>query len=105
MKVVPDQSGVTVDDIHASGLQIWVLGISVKPLSKLGVTLRAHRFIAVRTPSGFSKDIGTEIDLPISYQLTKRISFIVGFNTFFAGRFFKQASGSEKNIDYGYIQG
>jgi hypothetical protein len=104
MKVVPDQSGVTVNGIHASGLQIWVVGISIKPLSNLSVTLRAHRFLAVKTPSGFSRDVGTEIDLPISYELTKRISFIVGLNRFYTGRFFRQASGSGKNIDYGYIQ-
>jgi len=65
--VILDQSGVTVNRIHASGLQIWVLGVSINPLSKLNVTLRVHRFLAVKTPSGFSKDVGTEIDLPISY--------------------------------------
>ncbi len=105
MKVVPDGSGVTVNKIHASGMQIWVGGVSVKPLSRLTVTLRAHHFRAVKTPSGFSNDVGTEIDLPISYELTKRISFIVGLNRFYTGRFFRQASGSGKNIDYGYVQG
>jgi hypothetical protein len=104
MKVIPDQSGVTVNDIHASGLQIWVGGISVNPLSKLNVTLRVHRFLANRVPSGFSKDIGTEFDSAISYRLTKRISFLVGLNRFLTARFFRQASGSGKNIDYAYIQ-
>ncbi len=104
MKVVPDQSGVTVNGTHASGVQIWVGGISIKPLSKLTVTLRAHHFRAVKTPSGFSKDIGTELDLPISYELTKRISLIVGLNRFFTGRFFREASGSGKNISYAYGQ-
>jgi hypothetical protein len=105
MSVVSDQSGVTVNDIHASGLQIWVAGISVNPLSKWNVTFRVHRFIANKVPSGFSKDIGTELDLPISYRLTKRISFILGLDRFYTGHFFRQASGSRKNIDYGYIQG
>jgi len=104
MNVVADQSGVTANNIHASGLQIWVGGISVKPLAKLNVTLRVHRFLANRVPSGFSKDIGTELDLPISYKLTKVISFLVGLDRFFTGRFFRQASGSGKNIDYAYIQ-
>jgi hypothetical protein len=104
MKVIPDQSGVTVNDIHASGLQIWVGGISLNPLPKLGVTLRAHRFLANRVPSGFNKDIGTEFDSEISYKLTKRISFLVGLDTFFTGRFFKQASGSGKDIEYAYVQ-
>jgi hypothetical protein len=105
MKVVPDQSGVTVNGIRASGLQIWVLGVSINPLSQLNITLRAHRFLANRVGSGFSKEVGTEVDLPISFNLTPKISFVVGLNRFFTGRFFRQASGSGKNIDYGYIQG
>ena len=104
MNVVPDQSGVTVNDIHASGLQIWVGGISVNPLSKLNVTVRVHRFLANKVPSGFSKDVGTEGDLDISYKLTKGISFLLGLNKFYTGRFFEQASGSKRNIEYAYIQ-
>jgi hypothetical protein len=104
MNVIPDQSGVTVNDIHASGVQIWIAGISVTPFSKLNVTLRVHRFLAGKVPSDFSKDVGTEVDLGISYKLIKGISFIVGLNRFYTGRFFDQASGSKKNIDYAYIQ-
>jgi hypothetical protein len=102
--VIADLSGVTVNDVHASGLQIWIGGLQVKPLPKLGVTLRAHRFLANRVPSGFSKNIGTEVDSDISYKLTKGISFLVGLNRFFTGRFFRQAWGSGKNIDYAYVQ-
>jgi hypothetical protein len=98
-------SGVTVNNVRASGLQVWVGGVEVKPLAKLGVTVRVHRFLANSVPSGFSKDIGTEVDWEISYKLTKRISFLVGLDAFLTGRFFKQASGSGKNIDYAYIQG
>jgi len=105
MNVVADQSGVTVNDIHASGLQIWVAGVSIKPLSDLELTVRVHRFLANKVPSGFSKEVGTELDLSASYKLTKGISFLVGLDRFYTGRFFKQASGSGKNIDYGYIQG
>ena len=104
MNVISDQRGVTAEKVHVSGLQIWVGGISAKPLSKLNVTLRVHRFLANRVPSGFSKDIGTEFDSDISYKLTKGISFVVGLDRFFTGRFFRQASGSGKNIDYAYIQ-
>ena len=104
MNVIPDQSGVTVNDIHASGLQIWVGGLSINPLPRLNVTLRVHHFLANKVPSGFSHRVGTEFDLPISYKLTKAISFIVGLNKFYTGRFFEQASGSKRNIEYGYIQ-
>ena len=55
--VISDQSGVTVKKVHASGLQIWIAGISVNPLSNLNVTLSAHRFLASKVPSGFSKDL------------------------------------------------
>ena len=104
MKVIPDQSGVTVNDIHASGLQIWVGGLSINPLPKLNVTFRVHHFLANKVPSGFSHQIGTELDLPISYKLTKGISFILGLEKFYTGSFFEQASGSKKNIEYAYIQ-
>ncbi len=104
MKVIPDQSGITVNDIHASGLQIWVLGLSVNPLSHLNVTARGHHFIANKVPSGFSHRVGTEVDLVISYRLSKAISFIVGLEKFYTGRFFEEASGTKRNIEYGYIQ-
>ena len=104
MKVISDQSGVTVNGIHASGLQIWLAGFSVNPLSKLNVSLRARYFLANEVPSGFSKDVGTEVDLGISYKLRKGISFILGLNKFYTGRFFEEASGSKRNIDYVYIQ-
>jgi hypothetical protein len=104
MSVITDLSGVTVNNIHASGMHVWVAGISLNPLSNFNLTLRVHRFIASKVPSGFSKDLGTELDLPISYKLTKGISFVVGLNKFYSDRFFEQASGSKRNIDYLYVQ-
>jgi len=104
MKVIPDQSGVTVNEIHASGLQIWVAGLSINPLSKLNLSLQANYFLANKVPSGFSKYVGTEVDLAISYQLRKGISFILGLSKFYTGSFFEEASGSNKNMEYIYIQ-
>jgi len=54
--------------------------------------------------SGFTKDLDMELDLPISYRLKKGIFFIVRINKFYTGRFFEQATGSKKNINYAYIQ-
>jgi len=105
MSVITDLSGVTVKNIHASGMQVWVVGISLTPLSDLNLTLRAHRFISNKVPSGFSKDLGLELDSAISYKLTKGISFLVGLDKFYTGHFFEQATGSKRNIDYIYIQG
>jgi len=104
MSVVPDLGGVTVEGTHASGMHLWVVGVSINPLPDLNLTLRAHRFFADKVPSDLSKDLGLELDLSISYKLTKEISLGVGLDRFFTGRFFQQASGSKRNIDYGSIQ-
>ncbi len=105
MSVIADLSGVTVNDIHSSGIHVWVAGISVNPLPDLNLNLDVHRFLASKGVSGFSKDLGVEVDLVAAYKVMKRISVLTGLNRFFTGRFFEQASGSKKNIDYVYIQG
>jgi len=104
MRVLTDQNGVTVEKIHASGLEIWVGGFSAAPLPNLNVTFCIHHFLASKVPTGFSKDIGAEFDSEISYKLTKGISFLVGLDKFYTGRFFAEASGSKSNINYCYIQ-
>lgn len=105
MSVITDLSGVTVNDIHASGIRVLVGGISVNPFSNLNLNLDVHHFFASKVPLGFSKDLGVEANLVVSYKLNKRFSFLAGLNRFFTGRFFEQASGSKRNIDYVYIQG
>jgi hypothetical protein len=70
----------------------------------LNVTLRAHRFLGIKVPSGYTKELGTELDLLISYKMRKGMSLITGFSKFYTGRFFEQASGGKKDIDYAYIQ-
>lgn len=55
-------------------------------------------------PPGFRHDVGTELDLPLHYKLTEGISFLLGLNKFYTGRFFERASGSKRNIEYAYIQ-
>ena len=105
MSVVTDLSGVTVNDVHSSGIEVWIAGISFNPLSNLNLNLDVHRFFASKGTSGFSKDLGVEVNLVGSYKLMKGVSFLSGLNRFFTGRFFEQASGSKRNIDYVYIQG
>ncbi len=105
MSVIADLSGVTVDRTHASGIHLWVAGITVIPLSDLELTMRLHRFWAGKVPSNFSKDLGMELDLCLSYKPAKWVSFLLGLDKFFTGAFFEQASRSKKNIDYIYIQG
>lgn len=105
MSMIGDLSGVTVGDVHASGIRVFVGGISFNPLSNLNLNLDVHRFAATNGAPGFSKDLGVEVNLAASYKLTKGISFLAGLNRFFTGRFFEQAVGSTRNIDYAYIQG
>jgi hypothetical protein len=105
MSVITDLSGVTVNDIHASGIHVWVAGISVNPLSNLNLNLDVHRFFSSKGVSGFSKDLGEEVDFVVSYKPVKGLSFLLGLNKFFTGRFFEEASGSKRNIDYFYLQG
>ncbi len=104
MSAITDLSGVTVEGIRASGMQAWVAGFSLNPLPDLNLNLDFHHFRASKVPQGFSKDLGVEVNLVASYKLTKGISFLAGWNKFFTGKFFEQASGSKKNINYGYLQ-
>ena len=93
------------DGTHASGMQVWVAGISVNPLTTLNLNLDVHRFRARAVPDNFSKDVGWEANLVGTYKPTKWLSFLVGLNRFFTGRLFEQATGSRRNIDYLYLQG
>ncbi len=104
MSIITDLSGLTVDRFHASGIRVGIGGITISPFPDLSLTLRGHRFFANRSPSGFSRDLGTEVDLAVFCKPLKGMSFLVGFDRFFTGRFFEQASKSKKNIDYIFIQ-
>jgi hypothetical protein len=55
-------------------------------------------------PPGFRHDVGTEFDLPLPYKLNEGIFIIGRLNKFYTGRFFEEASGSRRNIDYVYVQ-
>jgi len=104
MSVITDLSGVTVEGIRASGMQVLVGGISANPLQHLNLNLDIHHFRANKVSLNFSKALGFEVNLVGSYKLTKAVSFLAGLNRFFTGRFLEQASGSKRKIDYGYIQ-
>ncbi len=104
MSVITDLSGVTVQGTRASGLQVWVVGISLNPLATLNLNLDAHLFRASEVPASFSKDVGVELNVVGSYKPTKWLSFLIGLNRFFTGRFFEQAGASKRNIDYLYLQ-
>lgn len=102
--VIADLSGVTVEGIRASGMQVWVGGISVDPHEDFNLSVDVHHFRAAGVPPGFSRNVGTEVNLVGSYELTENVCVLAGLNRFFTSRFFEQASGSGENIDYAYIQ-
>ncbi len=109
MSVVGDLSGVTAVDpagneVHASGLHVITVGGGVDVTEKLNVSLDSHYFQAVKTAAGISKDVGFESNLIFTYKLTDKISILASANRFFTGSFFKDATGSGKDINYGYLQ-
>lgn len=109
MSVVGDLSGVTAigpggNAVHASGLHVITVGGGVDVTEKLNVSLDGHYFWATKTAAGVSTDVGFESNLIFTYKLTDKISFLAGANRFFTGNFFKDATGSGKDINYGYLQ-
>ena len=52
--------------------------------------------------SGDSKRVGSEIDLTWRYGFNRHTLLVIGYSHFFAGKFISQ-SGSDEDIDFGYI--
>jgi hypothetical protein len=102
MGVVGDLSGIDVGDHHASGMQIYTLGWGIDLTRKLNFSATGRKFMADKVEDGFSREVGVETDLTLTYEKTKDTTFIVGYDHFFPGDYFKQASGSDKGIDYAY---
>jgi hypothetical protein len=104
MSVIGDLSGVTVGDFAASGLQVFTAGGGLDLTEKLNLSLDGHYFRAVKVPAGFSKEIGVETNLILTYKLKENVSVLASANRFFTGSFFKDATGSGKDINYVYAQ-
>jgi hypothetical protein len=104
MNVIPDLSGVDIGDIRASGIKETMLASSIKPSPKLTVNLDYHYFVADKTPKGFSKTIGNEIDFYIEYAVSEKIGIIASANRFFTADIFRQATGKNKDVDYFFLQ-
>ena len=80
----------------------WAGGIDVT--NKLNVSLNGHNFRADKVPAGFNKEIGLETNLIFTCRIDHRLSVLLSGNRFFTGDFFKEASGSGKDISYVYLQ-
>ena len=103
MKVLGDLSGFTLGDHHASGLQIYTLGWGVDITKGLNFSATGRYAVANDVESGFSRTIGLETDFTLTYFVNDNLSFIAGYDRFFTGGFFRDATGSGKDIDYGYF--
>jgi hypothetical protein len=104
MNVIGDLSGIVDGDSAASGLQVFTAGGGVDLTEKMNVSLDGHYFRANKVPAGFSKEIGIETNLILTYEIKESISVLLSGNRFFTGGFFKDAAGSGKDINYVYAQ-
>lgn len=102
MHVVGDLSGIDVGEHHASGMQIYTLGWGIDLTRKLNLTATARKFAATSVEDGFSRQIGLETDVNLTFSPNKDYTVIAGYDHFFPGRFFRDASGSGKGVDYAF---
>ncbi|HEY6873916.1 MAG TPA: alginate export family protein [Geobacteraceae bacterium] len=103
MSVVGDMSGATVTGHHASGLQIYTLGWGVDVTKELNFSATGRYFAANNVEAGFSRNLGLESDFTLTYAVNDNLSVIAGYDRFFTAGFFRDASGSGRDIDYGYL--
>jgi hypothetical protein len=98
------------------------LSLRVKPTDKFTVQLDGHGFwladtndawyranglSRVRPLTTAARDadnyVGAEIDLTVTFQPIKPLTFAVGYSHFFAGDYLK-ATGANDDADFGYVQ-
>jgi len=103
MSLIADLSGVNAGNYHASGLQVFNLGWGFEIIKNLNFSAAGRYFYANAVPDGFSRNIGLETDFTLTYALNDRFSLVMGYDHFFTGRFFRDATGSDRDVDYGYV--
>ena len=102
MSLVGDLSGANAGTYHASGLQLFNLGWGLEIMKDLNFSAAGRYFHANAVPDGFSRNIGLETDFTLTYALNGSLTLIAGYDHFFTGRFFRDATGSDRDADYGY---
>jgi hypothetical protein len=102
--LIGDLSGVTTTGgVHASGLQIATAGWGINLLKELNFTVTGHYFRANDTPQGMSRNLGLETDFILTWNINDDTALIVAYDRFFTGGFFREATGSNSDIEYGYV--
>ena len=103
MHVFSDLSGTTVNGHHASGLQIYTLGWGLDITKEINFSATGRYFVANAVEAGFSRNLGLETDFILTWNAAEGLTFLAGYDRFFTGAFFRDASGSGRDIDYGYL--
>jgi hypothetical protein len=103
MNVIGNLSGADAGDFHASGLQLFNLGWGMDIIKDLNFSATGRYYYANAVPDGLSRNIGLETDFTLTYAMNENLSVIAGYDHFFTGGFFRDATGSSKDIDYGYL--
>ncbi|HTP65191.1 MAG TPA: alginate export family protein [Geobacteraceae bacterium] len=103
MNVIGDFSGVTVAGHHASGMQVYTLGWGIDIAKEVNFSATGHYFLANNVETGFNKSLGLETDFTLTYAMSDNLSLVAGYDRFFTGGFFRDASGSGRDVDYGYF--
>jgi hypothetical protein len=103
MNLIGDLSGANAGDAHASGLQLFNLGWGMDIIKDLNFSATGRYFYANAVPDGFSRNIGLETDFTLTYAFNDNLTIIAGYDHFFTGGFFRDATGSSNDVDYGYL--
>ncbi len=103
MNLIGDLSGANAGGVHASGLQLFNLGWGIELMKDLNFSATGRYFYANAAPDGISRRIGLETDFTLTYALNDNLTVIGGYDRFFTGGFFRDATGSSRDVDYGYL--
>ena len=105
-----------LDQLAFQNLINWFAQLKFSPLRKVGVNFFVHRFWLMserdsvysgtgafnRSTLGFgaassngSRTVGTEIDVDVTYQFNKHVSFMGGYSYMFGGPVYKTSSNRD----------
>ena len=103
MSLINDLSGANAGGAHASGLQLFNLGWGTEITKELNFTATGRYFYANATADGISRRVGLETDFTLTYTLNDNLTVVAGYDRFFTGGFFRDATGNSRDVDYGYL--
>ena len=83
----------------AQGLSDLYFGIETKPLEKLKADLTFHKFDLAKRPAVGNKDLGSELDLTVNYDVFPEFSVQGGYSTYFLTDAVKTAKKITTKVD------